>query len=116
MEAARAQGKPSVGENKEDGQAEEEAVVRRRGSREECETQPEFLNIMYTNARSVFNKFDELQIVLNDKSPDLFIITESWCNSQITDAMLNIKGYVIEPGMRLDRVDTLNGIMLRSEL
>ena len=69
-----------------------------------------FLNIVYFNARSIFNKLDELQLFLYDKDPDLVIITETWLNDQISNAMLSIQGYEIENDLRHDREDTVNGI------
>lgn len=38
------------------------------------------------------------------------LITETWCNDEITNAMLNIQGYSIEPELRVDRTDTARGI------
>ena len=40
----------------------------------------------------------------------MILITETWCNNEITNAMLNLPGYNIEPELRIDRNDTLNGI------
>ena len=62
------------------------------------------------NARSIFNKRDTLSILLNDKEPDLVLITETWNNPEVSNAMLSIDGYTIEPELRLDRQDTHNGI------
>ena len=68
------------------------------------------LKIIYLNARSLVNKVDHLSILINDHKPDLILITETWCNSTITNAMLNIQGYYIDPSLRSDRTDTANGI------
>ena len=65
---------------------------------------------MYLNARSLVSKLCELEILLNDYDPDLVLITETWCNNDITNAMLSIAGYFIDPDLRVDRNDTLNGI------
>ena len=43
-------------------------------------------------------------------NPDIIIITETWCNSNIADSILTINGYFIEPNLRIDRLDTANGI------
>ena len=56
------------------------------------------------------NKINDLQILINDSDPDLILITETWCNEDISNAMLNVTGYFIEPELRLDRTDTMNGI------
>ena len=37
-------------------------------------------------------------------------MTETWANDSITNAMLNIPGYNLEPELRVDRADTTNGI------
>lgn len=51
----------------------------------------------------------DLEILLNDKQPDLVLICETWCNEQIS-RILNIDGYYIDPDLRFDRRDTFNGI------
>ena len=68
------------------------------------------MNIVYLNARSLTNKINDLLILINDKDPDIICVTETWCNEVITNAMLNVPGYSIEPDLRVDRQDTLNGI------
>ena len=52
----------------------------------------------------------DLEILLNDKQPDLVLICETWCNEETSSAMLNIDGYYIDPDLRFDRRDTFNGI------
>ena len=87
---------------------------RNRGHQEtrEATRLPEsnLVNVLYMNARSIFNKRDTLSILLNDKEPDLVLITETWNNPEVSNAMLSIDGYTIEPELRLDRQDTHNGI------
>ena len=51
-----------------------------------------------------------MEILLLDFEPDVVLVSETWCNSDITMAMLNIKGYSIDPDLRKDRNDTSNGI------
>ncbi len=51
----------------------------------------------------------ELACIAADTSPDLIIITETWCNSDIADAFLSIPGYDMLPDLRVDRVDTGGG-------
>ena len=68
------------------------------------------MKIVYTNARSIISKIDHLSILINDNNPDLVIITETWLNGDINNCLLNIPGYYIEPELRVDRSDTLNGI------
>ena len=55
------------------------------------------MKIIYLNARSLMNKINDLQILINDSDPDLILITETWCNEDISNAMLNVTGYFIEP-------------------
>lgn len=66
--------------------------------------------MLYTNARSLLNKLDELTLLATDHEPDIIIITESWANKNITDAMLNIEGYFIESDLRIDKTSNINGI------
>ena len=44
-------------------------------------------------------KIDELQCVAAEKRPDLILITESWCNDDITNAFLAIDGYELVPDL-----------------
>ena len=44
------------------------------------------------NARSIVNKKNELNIMVEDISPH---ITESWANEDISDAELGLAGYVM---------------------
>lgn len=68
------------------------------------------LNIIYLNARSIVSKLNELEILANEKSPDLILICESWCNSSINNALLSLNNYHLEPNLRHDRCDTQFGI------
>ena len=68
------------------------------------------MKLLYLNARSLISKLNDLAILINDHNPDVILITETWCNGTITNAMLNVKGYSIEPDLRIDRNDTFNGI------
>jgi len=45
-----------------------------------------------------------------DSKPDIILVTETWCNSNVSNAYLNIPGYQIQPDLRSDRKDTANGI------
>ena len=68
------------------------------------------LKLIYLNARSLMNKINDLCVLINDSDPDVILITETWCSDEISNAMLNIPGYFIEPELRRDRTDTMNGI------
>ena len=53
---------------------------------------------------------DELECVANEFSPSIIIITESWCNDNISNALLKLSGYYLVPELRLDRCDNHRGI------
>lgn len=43
------------------------------------------------------------------KQARLDFSAESWCNSDISDAYLNIDGYELQQDLRMDRSDTAQG-------
>ena len=45
----------------------------------------------------------------SDLCPDIVLITESWCHSDITNAFLGVPGYELQTDLRLDRDDTTKG-------
>ena len=47
------------------------------------------------NARSIINKENEFNIMVDDIKPHIIGITESWANNDITDAELGLEGYVM---------------------
>jgi hypothetical protein len=69
----------------------------------------ETLVVLYMNAQSVVNKVNELSVIAADLEPDLILITETWCNAEITDAYLNLPGYEVQQDLRRDRTDTRDG-------
>ncbi len=46
------------------------------------------LTIMYTYEQRVVGKVSELACTVGDIDPDLILVTETWCNSEITDTFL----------------------------
>jgi hypothetical protein len=58
----------------------------------------------------VVSKLGELTAISQDLQPDLILLTETWCNSSISDATLAIENYRLETDLRKDRADTSNGI------
>ena len=76
---------------------------RRRGASSEA------LKILYLNAQSLGGKIDELACTTKVSEPDIILVTESWCNSEITDAFLTIPGYDLQQELRRDREDTAGG-------
>ena len=55
------------------------------------------------------NKINELSCTLSDLEPDIVLVTETWCNSDVSDAFLGITGYELQPDLRQDRSDTDRG-------
>ena len=58
------------------------------------------------NARSIVNKKNLLNITVEDIDPHIIGITESWANTDITDAELGLAGYVM---FRRDRIGRRGG-------
>ena len=61
---------------------------------------------MCLNARSIINKKNELNIMVEDIDPHIIGITESWANTDITYAELGLTGYVM---FRRDRIGRRGG-------
>ena len=55
------------------------------------------------NARSIINKRNELNIMVEDIDPHIIGITESWATPDISDAELGMTGYVMFRKYRLGR-------------
>ena len=66
------------------------------------------IKIIYLNAHSLCSKLNDMKILLNDEEPDLVMICETWCNSDVTIATLNVPGYFIEPDLHVIRKNTMN--------
>ena len=63
-------------------------------------------NILYLNARSLFNKIDELSVIINQQNADVIMVTETWLTDAIPDAALHISGFTI---VRRDRSSRRGG-------
>ena len=61
---------------------------------------------MCLNARSIINKKNELNIMVEDTDPHINGLTESWANIDITYAELGLTGYVM---FRRDRIGRRGG-------
>jgi hypothetical protein len=68
------------------------------------------LNFIYLNAQSILSKVTDLEATASIVKPDLILVTESWCNSNISDNVLKISNYELVSELRKDRHDTTNGI------
>ena len=55
------------------------------------------------NARSILNKKNELDIMVEEIKPHIIGITESWANNDITYAELGLEGYVMFMKDRMGR-------------
>ena len=58
------------------------------------------------NARSIVNKKNKLNIMVEDTDPHIFGIIESWANTDTTDAKSGLTGYVM---FRRDRIGRRGG-------
>lgn len=67
------------------------------------------LSFLYTNIRSLLNKWDELMLYISDLAPDLIAVTETWLSSEIPDSELCLPGYSI---FRADRCGRGGGVLL----
>ena len=73
-----------------------------------CGTFKEEIKCVRLNARSIRNKKNELNIMVDDIKPHIIGITESWANND-TDAELGLEGYVMS---RKDRIGRRGGGVL----
>ena len=89
--------KRNVEVGKKTGERNREAVIRNI-RREENKTK---LKCFYTNARSIVNKRNELELYIMEERPDIIAITETWAVESIEDSELKIEGYTM---IRRDRI------------
>jgi hypothetical protein len=102
---------PSGGEERGSGNGgggNQEPASRNQAGRRVNVTQLASIVILYFNAQSIVRKIDELACITNDMKPDIVLVTESWCNGIITNAMLTLPGYDLQ--LRADREDTTAGV------
>ena len=66
----------------------------------------EIIKCVFMNARSIINKKNELNILVDDIKRHIIGITESLANDDITDAELGLVGYVM---FRKDRMGRRGG-------
>ena len=72
-------------------------------------TSKEEIKCVCLNARSIINKKNELNIMVDDIKPHIIGITESWANNDITYVELGREGYVM---FRKDRLGRRGGVLL----
>lgn len=65
------------------------------------------LKLLYLNARSLVNKFSDLETILATERPDVLFVTETWFNDKIENAELEFTEHTL--AARNDRMDTVGG-------
>ena len=60
---------------------------------------------MCLNARSIVNKKNELNIMVEDTDPHIIGITESWANTDITDAELGLTAGLFDLNHLIEIID-----------
>ena len=65
-----------------------------------------FPSILLLNARSIFNKFDELSCLVASIRPQIIAISESWLHSAIISDLLQMNGCTF---YRMDRHERIGG-------
>jgi len=71
--------------------------------------QPNYLNILYYNARSLLPKMDELRVLVDMQQPHIVSIVETWLSSEVSDNEIFLQGYQV---LRLDRNRHGGGILM----
>ena len=61
---------------------------------------------MLSNVRSLWNKKDELELVMAEHCPDVLALTETWLTEDIRDCELTVPGYDMR---RTDRLNERHG-------
>ena len=64
-------------------------------------------SVLDTNIRSLRNKMDELQTVVDVNNPDIVCITESWLKPDIPDSTVRLPKYIL---FRRDRPTHAGGV------
>ena len=72
-------------------------------------SKPGRLKSICINARSIVNKINDLQAIMESCDPDVVGICESWANSNVFDSELSIEGYDL---FRVDRQEARGGGVL----
>ena len=67
------------------------------------------LQCMLINIQSICNKVAEFQYLIDKHKPDIIGVTESWCDSKITDAEISLPSYSV---YRKDRSTGMGGGVL----
>ena len=57
----------------------------------------------------MISKIDYLEVLIKTENPHLILISETWLNSNISNAMLNLDNYNIDSYLRIDRNEGAEG-------
>ena len=80
-------------------------------------TRPEPLpTILLTNLQSLWNKIDEIRLVLHNSSPDLALLTETWLTDEIDSDLIGVQGYSIARADRIQRKGGGTAVLIRNTL
>ena len=50
-------------------------------------------SILLSNARSLFNKFDEIELRINQYKPSIIVFIETWLSDEVPDAAIALEGF-----------------------
>ena len=53
------------------------------------------IKTIHINTRSIFSKFDEFKLIINELKPDIICMTETWLNSTVTDKEIELTNYCL---------------------
>ena len=56
------------------------------------------------------SKTSELTAKTHEINPDIILLTETWLNSNINNAAINLAGYETVQDLRIDRETTVGGV------
>lgn len=69
-------------------------------------------SIIYTNSRSILNKLNDLALILNEFSPTILCLTETWLGNDYPTTCLPLQDYDV---YRKDRNLTKGGVLIAVE-
>lgn len=58
------------------------------------------LSFVHLNTQSIYNKIDQVRLLVGEMLPDVFCVTESWLTENIPDGLVGISDYTL---VRQDR-------------
>ena len=77
------------------------------GKKNKTTVDREQYTVLYSNARSILNKIDQLRVTVLDQKPSFILICESFVREEISDGYLSIDGYQLV--VRQHGRDTVQG-------